>query len=262
MSSVKFLPDYASREDETGISLQKVGVRRVYVRRRWIENDVITKQSAYVSLERNKGIHMSRLTDVLLLWEGEPIECANELLKELSDTHDGATAYWKCRWKNLVEFMGGARVKLDYVLEGRTVGDECRWYFTIVMPYASVCPCSMEMCRAVRRGVPHMQRSKVSVTVRLKDGVELSEINAIMEVDLAESVKLLPKPVMKREEELAWCIEAEKNPMFVEDVARVVANAVQSKWDFVDDYVIVVEHEESIHEHNAVAVVWKGDELR
>lgn len=259
---MKFLPDYASRQDETGIVLHKVGVRRVFVVRRWIDSNVVTKQSAYVSLERNRGIHMSRLTDVLLSWEGEPIECANEMLRELSDTHDGATAYWKCRWDDLVEFLDGARAKIDYVLEGRVIGDEYKWYFTIAMPYASVCPCSMEMCKAVGSGIPHMQRSRISVTVRLRDGTDLVDCATIMEVGIAETVKLLPKPVMKRAEELAWCIEAEKNPMFVEDVARSVAKMVNTAWDFAEDYVIVVEHEESIHEHNAVAVVWKGDELR
>ena len=47
--------------------------------------------------------------------------------------------------------------------------------------------------------------------------------------------------------------------LFVEDAAREVAKAIDN---WFNDWVVVCEHEESIHQHNVVAVCRKGDELR
>ncbi len=64
---------------------------------------------------------------------------------------------------------------------------------------------------------------------------------------------------MKRKDELAWCERAADTNLFVEDAAREVAKAIDN---WFNDWVVVCEHEESIHQHNVVAVCRKGDELR
>jgi len=266
VSNVKYLPDYARLPDDVGVTLQKVGIRNVYVDRRWNGEKVVTRQSAYVSLKDLKGIHMSRLAGTLIAWEDEEIGTDDELLEELSATHDGSNAYWKCRWEDKWVGVDGSRFMVPLTLEGKLVDGTTRWYLTFTVPYASVCPCSAEMCNTVRAGIPHMQRSRVTVTVRIHDTAVSSSqslpwaVSAII-ADVCDVVKLLPVPVMKREDELRWCQQAEEHKMFVEDVARQVAKVAES-WNWIDDWVIVAEHEESIHEHNAVAVVWKGVELR
>jgi len=259
---VKYLPDYANLPDDSGIRLHKVGIRGVYIKREWNDDFVVTRQSAYVSLYGKKGINMSRLAEKLLDWEFEPIDLDDTLLEELSLTHEGSDSYWKCRWKDIID-LSGPRMIVDLVLEGRYIYSQNikQWYLSMTVPYASVCPCSMEMVKTVGRGVPHMQRSKAMLTVRLSQRVDLPEIVSDAVTDIADVVQLLPWMVMKRKDELTWCQKAAECPMFVEDVARKLAQMVE-EWQWIDDWVIVVEHEESIHEHNAVAVVWRGVELR
>lgn len=261
LTVVKYLPDYASRPDETGIPLQKVGIRLLKVYRTWRGTQTLTRQSAYVNLIGRKGIHMSRLVRVLLSWTGKRIDMHDELLEQIASTH-GDVAYWKCRWQDIIE-LDGPRFTVDLTLEGRYNAGKSSWYLTISMPYASVCPCSLEMLTASGSdGVPHMQRSRLYLTVRVRktnESLERLVMDAVL--SLNHRLVLTPWAVMTRAQELQWCVRAKRHPMFVEDVARSVAQMVR-EWKWIDDWVIVAEHEESIHEHNVVAVVWKGDELR
>jgi len=205
---------------------------------------------------------MSRLAGVLLDWEGEEIACDDNFLEELASTHDSSNTYWKCKWSYIIDYAVGPRFTVNFVLEGRRFQDNCRWYLTFTLPYASVCPCSLEMVRATGRGIPHMQRSRMTITVRLSEFNEsLPQYTSWMITDLVDELKLMPWAEMKRVEELYWCQQAEDHPMFVEDVARKAVKVV-NEWSWIDDWVIVAEHEESIHEHNVVAVAWRGKELR
>lgn len=261
-SMVKYLPDYAEQRDHTGVVLQKVGIKDVKVYRMWNDSNILTEQSAYVSLSRQKkGIHMSRLVRVLLDWETEPIERDDELLRELQDTHNESTVYWTCKWHDLKTF-DGPRFTVFLELEGKLVESKTKWYLTIKFPYASVCPCSLSMVKKAREGVPHMQRSFANITLRFSDMNESLEtiVDSII-VDLIEDIKLVPWGLMKRLDELNWCKEAERSPLFVEDAARKIA-MLANTWQWFDDWVIVVEHQESIHDHDAVAIQWKGVELR
>ena len=253
------LPDYANEEtDERDI--QKVGLRNVWLKRKWSGDEVVTKQSVYVSLSRKKGIHMSRLAEVLEEWEGEEIEIDNEFLDVIEKTHGECDVYWKCEWNDIFKAERRFMVKLQ--LEGRKIrGDGYRWYLTFVVPYASVCPCSAAMCKSVGEGVPHMQRSEVKVTVEVEKEMELQWLLTDMILDVVDVVKLVPSMVLTREEELEWCKKAEKVNLFVEDVVRKVADVVD-RWEWIKDWVVCAEHEESIHQHNVVAIVWKGRELR
>jgi len=261
MTRIKFLPDYADMQDTSGVTLQKVGIRDVWLERRWSNEKVLTQQSAYVALFGKKGIHMSRLAEVLRQWEDEEITMDNELIDELQSTHETKDVYWKCEWNDV--FRGEKRFMIHLQLEAKRIIDETKWYMTYEIPYVSVCPCSAEMCRAMGLGIPHMQRSKLVVTTRLgKDEIDLSWLATAIVVDSMEVVKLSPTLILSREDELEFCRTAAEHQMFVEDVARSIAKMLDDWLEFIDDWVIVAEHEESIHQHNAVAIVWKGVELR
>jgi GTP cyclohydrolase FolE2 len=63
---------------------------------------------------------------------------------------------------------------------------------------------------------------------------------------------------MKRNDELSWCVRAGTTNLFVEDAARLCGAAIT---DLFADWVVVCEHQESIHQHNVVAVCRMGDSL-
>jgi GTP cyclohydrolase FolE2 len=107
-------------------------------------------------------------------------------------------------------------------------------------------------------GIPHMQRAEAAITGLLPGGTRLEETITLIVGEVCDGVKLIPNPIMKRIDELTWCQQAEKTNLFVEDAARLVGSIV-STW--FDDWSVVCTHFESIHQHNAVAVCRKGEEL-
>lgn len=252
------LPDYASKEVTT-IPLQKVGVRNVRMfRKDFTEERVITKQSAYVDLGNVHGIHMSRLMTILFDYENLPIDIEDDILQAFSVSHDDSNSYWECNWDCRFETEEEQPLYVSSTLEGRWINDEPIWYLTLTVPYTSVCPCSAEMVKYAGRGIPHMQRAFARVTGQLSGDEDLDDFQVCVISNIVESVGLIPLPIMKRGDELEWCIRASEDNLFVEDAAREIAKGI-TPW--FQDWVIVCEHEESIHQHNVVAVCRKGDKL-
>jgi GTP cyclohydrolase I len=62
---------------------------------------------------------------------------------------------------------------------------------------------------------------------------------------------------VKREDEQEFALRNGQNPMFCEDAARKVKRALNGMPAIVDFW-LRVEHQESLHAHDAVAVAVKG----
>jgi GTP cyclohydrolase I len=117
------------------------------------------------------------------------------------------------------------------------------------VPVTTLCPCSKEISA---RGA-HNQRGWVSVKVQTQDHVWLEEIIRMIE----ESASCALYPVLKRPDE-KWVTEtAYDNPRFVEDMVREVAGKFDADAR-ITGYEIEVENEESIHAHNAYAMISRG----
>lgn len=258
-SCVVFLPDYANGKAKTLKYLHKAGIKGISsYRQDFNEQRVLTLQSAYVPLKDHNGIHMSRLVEIIRELEGEPIEMDDSILELLSLSHDTTNSYWDCAWDSLHLTDDDQNLRIACRLEGVKRDDNINWYITLAVPYASVCPCSHEMVSARGHGVPHMQRAVAKVTGLLNPHEDLSIAIGTTVSKICDAVVLVPLPHMKRKDELAWCERAADTNLFVEDAAREVAKSIDN---WFNDYVVVCEHEESIHQHNVVAVCRKGDEL-
>src|SRR5699024_11545321 len=61
-------------------------------------------------------------------------------------------------------------------------------------------------------------------------------------------------PLLKRVDEKHVTETAYENPPFVEDIVRLIA-ADLYELDYIDKFKVTCENEESIHLHNAIAVV-------
>ena len=258
-SCVVYLPDYANGKSKNLKYLHKAGVRGVSsYRMDFTDERVLTTQSAYVPLKDYKGIHMSRLVDIIRELEGEPIEMDDSILELLASSHDTSNSYWDCAWESLHSVDDNQSLRISCRLEGVKRDKDVKWYVTLAVPYAAVCPCSHEMVKARGHGIPHMQRATARVTGLLNPQEDLSIAIGTAVSKICNAVVLIPLPHMKRKDELAWCERAADTNMFVEDAAREVAKAIDN---WFNDWVVVCEHEESIHQHNVVAVCRKGDEL-
>ena len=126
--------------------------------------------------------------------------------------------------------------------------------------YASTCPCSLALAEHARatRGqlaTPHSQRSVARLSVALAEGADLGvpDLVALMRGALPSETQA----IVKREDEQAFAELNAANPVFVEDAARLAAGALAAD-PRAGDFRVAVSHQESLHSHDAVAVLLEG----
>lgn len=112
----------------------------------------------------------------------------------------------------------------------------------------------------VEKGIPatpHSQRSWAWVTIRLRPEVELLPVLEL--IDYAEAaLGTTVQTAVKRSDEQAFAVANGQNLMFCEDAVCRLNHAFRDS-AFCDAFDIRVEHQESLHPHNAVArIYWKG----
>ncbi len=117
---------------------------------------------------------------------------------------------------------------------------------TALVPVTTLCPCS----KAISRFGAHNQRAAVRLAVQPRALVWLEDLIALVEsCGSSEVYALLKRPDEKFVTEWAY-----EHPMFVEDVARMVAQKAAAHPD-IHRFSVAVESFESIHRHNAFALV-------
>lgn len=251
----------------------------------------------YVNLgdSHAKGIHMSRLYRTMGSALAEaPLTPSSvaALLRELQATHKGIST------DSLVEFAfelllnkpalvsdnsGWNRYPIR--LRGQLRDDTLRIEQEVVVHYSSTCPASAALARSAiqeqfsedfetsenveasevkawlgsQQGIvatPHGQRSAATVNVQLREGLAYFPIARLVQ----EIEDVLGTPVqtaVKREDEQEFARRNGQNPMFCEDSARRIKQLLLTEAD-VTDFLVHVEHFESLHAHNAVSMVAKG----
>jgi GTP cyclohydrolase IB len=119
---------------------------------------------------------------------------------------------------------------------------------TVMVPVATLCPCS----RAISDRGAHNQRGLVTYSVRFREPVWIEDLIAL--VERSASCELYS--VLKRPDEKAVTERAYDNPVFVEDLVRNVASR-SNAYDTITWYRVEAENFESIHNHNAYALIEK-----
>jgi GTP cyclohydrolase I len=64
--------------------------------------------------------------------------------------------------------------------------------------------------------------------------------------------------MVKREDEQAFAELNGANPIFVEDAVRLLCDSFESDAR-IGDFRVVASHQESLHSHDAVSILTKGD---
>ncbi|WP_233200403.1 GTP cyclohydrolase FolE2 [Blastopirellula marina] len=251
---------------------------------------------AYVSLDdpEVKGIHMSRLylslQDSLDAEFGRPqIET---ILKRFLETHNdiSATSYVSFRYEQMVRRESllsdhSAWRSYPVKIEAWSDGGKTTYRVHVRLTYSSACPCSAALARQLLQqqfeeqffghqwlatatvlnwlgsnetlmAVPHSQRSHADITIELdggRDDLPIDELINRTEGALNTAVQA----AVKRTDEQEFARLNGENLMFCEDAARRLKNAVDAM-DGIVDYRIQASHFESLHPHDAVAIVTKG----
>lgn len=259
--------------------------------------EVIGTVQLYVDLldPKAKGIHMSRL---YVLLDEATRSCIfspasmQQFLQDMLDSHTdfSSSAYLEIQFERPLR---RAALVSDYAGWGSypalirgtrsTVEKNVELCFTI--KYSSTCPASAALARqsiqqefeqtfahanpvdTIRikewlgstQGIvatPHGQRSKADITVRLSEDISDFPLTAL--IDLVEQSIATPvQTAVKREDEKEFALLNGQNPMFCEDASRRLKQTLDETPKLLD-FLVRVEHFESLHAHNVVSWVAKG----
>lgn len=259
------LEDVQGRSDTRGIALDEVGVTGlrypiVACDRDGAKQDTIGQITMAVALPATvKGSHLSRFVEVLHDHATEiSITTLPVILGALCERLATPTARVRVQATYFRERhapVSRARSVMGYDVTwfAATDGDRMDVEFGVRVPVTSVCPCS----KAISDYGAHNQRGHITVRVRphsrLADTVESLWLEDL--IDLAERSASAPVfPLLKRPDERHVTMLAHDNPVFVEDMARNVAQQLQGDVRLAA-FGVHAANEESIHDHAAFATV-------
>ena len=242
-----------------------------------------------------RGIHMSRLyLDLQRRLEQEPLDLAlvESLLRDFVASQQGLSRRsslriafdWPLHRRALLSANRGWR-HYPVVLSGRLDPESTTLALEVVVTYSSTCPCSAALARQVAQdafdhafagrdavpadevrawlgeqegmpATPHSQRSSAAITVVPATAAEAPDVWQL--VNAAEAVLATPvQTAVKREDEQEFARRNATNLMFCEDAARRLHHVLSVLPGLVD-HRVRVDHHESLHAHDATAVVVRG----
>lgn len=285
------LNDFQKLPTEDLISIPRVGINRfrlpITVRNKAGEvRSHDATASMYVSLNANKnGVSMSRLCSILQqetlenvvdggllnrLIERYRTELMDETdFEKISDAHLNLKFNYPVKQKSLKsDNWGWQYYPVNFVAKySKTNGFEL--FIKMTYEYSSTCPCSLSMAKQYERefangetdlgsgiGVPHSQRSSLNLTAKINPEKDIYVEDLLML--LKEAIPTETQSLVKRQDEQAFAILNGAHPMFVEHATKRMYKVLNANDDMVLDWLVELEHIESLHSHNAAAVIYKG----
>lgn len=257
---IQHLKDTQSEPDHRRIPIDRVGVKglrypiQIRDKARAIQSTIAEFTLTVDLPHQYKGTHMSRFVEALN--EHGPvihIDNVREILARLREKLHSRKAHLAFEFPFFLEKKApvtGAVGMMDYTVrfEASTDGETVDFVATVVVPVTTLCPCS----KAISQYGAHNQRGQVTYSVRFHKPIWIEDL--IQLVEGCASCELYS--LLKRPDEKAVTERAYENPVFVEDVVRNVA-ARSEREPNIAWYRVEAENFESIHNHNAYAVIEK-----
>lgn len=255
--------DVQKERDLRNIEIKQVGVKGLTYPIKVFDKKsksqfTVAKLTLSVNLPKEyRGTHMSRFIEVLNE-EREGIAMWNvfNILKKLKERLNAESAHLEISFPYFIEKEAPvsrikSMMKYDCKFIGSIDKEGKHLMVEVTVPIQTLCPCSKEISE---KGA-HNQRAYVKIKVKPRSPKEFVWLEDL--IKLAEESGSAPVySLLKREDEKFVTEMAYDNPAFVEDVARNLALKL-NKIKEIEWYRIEVEALESIHNHNAFAVVEK-----
>ena len=272
---VNSLPDLQNGANVQGalVKLERVGIHNfrlpIKYRQRDSKNliELETSVTGTVSLDScTKGINMSRI--IRTFYEHRERDFTIDTLARI--LRDYKRGLQSLEAQIMVKFsypilQNSLRSNLqgfqyyDVVLEMEVdASDQLKKTLHFDFVYSSACPCSFELSEHARSHrnkatVPHSQRSVARVSVKFDAMVWIEDLQEICVRALQTETQVM----VKREDEQAFAELNGSNLKFVEDAVRLLYKELD-KDERIMDFKIICSHLESLHSHDAIAVVAKG----
>lgn len=255
------------------------------------------RAETYVGLDdpEARGIHMSRLFLSLQAILGEEeltVGTVRRLLQAFVGSHHGISRSSAVKLSFDLPIRRTALVSANTAwrtypctLSGELSDGRIRLRMGVQVAYSSTCPCSAALARQLIQeqfgkdfagrpavttdevlawlgressimATPHSQRSYAQLDAELADGAD--GIGFVDLIDLLEGALKTPvQAAVKREDEQEFARLNGQNLMFCEDAGRRLKHALDRDARLID-WRVSATHVESLHPHDAVAVVVKG----
>ena len=231
--------------------------------------NIETAVTGTVSLDADKkGINMSRIIRIFYEYKKETFspEIFAKILRQYKEKLDSREARLKAQFSypmlqdSLRSGLQGFQF-YDCCFEGIIDrADRIRKIIHFDFVYSSACPCASELSEHARENrnllaIPHSQRSKARISVEVHPDKEIS----LLELrDLCiNGLKTETQVMVRREDEQAFAELNGANVKFVEDAARLLYAQLNEEPKIID-FRVVCSHFESLHSHDAVAVLCRG----
>ncbi len=254
------MKDVQSEKDLRCIPLKHVGIKDL----RWpIElkdkqhgtQHSVAKVTLAVDLPHDmRGTHMSRFVECLQSLGPVGLNEIEGILDKLKEHLQAEKAFMKLEFPYFITKKAPvsgmiAPMDIDCVYRAEK-GKEFKLKIEAVIPVQTLCPCSKE----ISAYGAHNQRAFAHIDIEANEMVWLEELAQV--ADEAASAPVFG--LLKRPDEKYVTEHAYENPRFVEDAVREIALRLEAD-KRITWYRAEVESVESIHNHNAFAVVEKSD---
>jgi len=254
------MKDVQSEKDLRNIPLKHVGIKNL----RWpIElldkekgsQHTVARVTLAVDLPHDlRGTHMSRFVECMESFGPISLAGLESLLDRLKEHLVAEKAFMKLEFpyflRKAAPVTGNiAPMDIDCVYVAEK-GANFKLKVQAEIPIQTLCPCSKE----ISSYGAHNQRAFAKIVIEAKDMVWLEEL-----ADMADKAASSPVyGLLKRPDEKFVTEHAYDNPRFVEDAVRELATLLDED-ERITWFRAEVESIESIHNHNAFAVVEKGE---
>jgi len=253
------MKDIQNLKDERGIRINEVGIIDLkipfFIKSGKSKQQIITDVKMAVNLFADtRGVHMSRFVEIaekmrnLELNDALILKSLGKMKKKLG------VDYAKIEF-SFVYFL---KKKAPVSRKNCTTDYNCKIvselgknglrhnYFEVKVPVSMLCPCS----KAISKYGAHNQRANILFRIKTKQYFIIDEI--IKKIEDKSSGELFS--VLKRVDEKHVTEKMYENPKFVEDVVRDIALwAINDKR--ITDFIVECKSYESIHNHNAYAII-------
>lgn len=254
------MKDVQSEKDLRHVPIKQVGIKDL----RWPivlwdklkgSQPSVARVTASVDLPHDlRGTHMSRFVECLRNLGPVELGEIENILDKLKEHLKAEKAFLQLEFPYFITKAAPvsgmtAPMDIDCIYKAEK-SDVFRLLVTAVVPIQTLCPCSKE----ISEYGAHNQRAWAKLEIEANELVWLEELAAI--ADAAASTPLYG--LLKRPDEKYVTEHAYNNPRFVEDAVREIALRLEADRRILW-YRVEVESMESIHNHNAFAVVEKSE---
>jgi GTP cyclohydrolase IB len=258
MEEARSLHDTQNQRDRRGIPIDRVGVRQlrypmqVRDKARNLQHTIATVSLTVDLPHHFKGTHMSRFVEVLNQFGPElHVDNVPRLLRDLTQRLDSKKAHVIFDFPFFLEKhapVTKAAGMMDYQIQfdASIARGKVDFVVTVIVPVTTLCPCS----KAISTQGAHNQRGEVKFAIRYKKPLWIEDMIRIVETSASSELYSL----LKRPDEKAVTEYAYEHPVFVEDLVRNIA-ARANKEPNITWYRVEAENFESIHNHNAYALI-------